>query len=105
MAVGALVVVLLAVGWRTEPERMPGRFVARELPATPVGRQMGWVIAASARLPLSEGEWRAHLATEFLALPGASPAELNKGLQTTTHAEAVRLLGLTVVHRTRWRRS
>ena len=76
---------------------MPDRFVATELPAAPVGRQMGWLIAASARLPLSEGEWRAHLAKELLALPDASPAHLNEGLQMRTHAEALRLLGLTVV--------
>ena len=58
---------------------------------------MRWLIAASARLPLSEQEWRAHLAKELLALPDASPAQLNEGLQMRTHAEAVRLLGLTVV--------
>ena len=58
---------------------------------------MSWLIAASARLPLSEGEWRAHLAKELLALPDASPAHLNEGLQMRTHAEALRLLGLTVV--------
>jgi dienelactone hydrolase len=98
VAVGALVVMLVAVGSRTERGRMPERFVASELPASPVGRQMRWLIAASARLPLSEREWRAHLARELLALPGASPAQLNTGLQTTTDGEAVRLLGLSVVH-------
>ena len=97
VAVGALVVTLVVVGSRTEPHRMPERFVATELPATPVGRQMRWLIAASARLPLSEQEWRAHLAKELLALPDASPAHLNDGLQMRTHAEAVHLLGLTVV--------
>ena len=97
VAVGALVVMLVAVGSRTGPRRMPERFVATELPATPVGREMRWLIAASARVPLSEGEWRAHLAKGLLALPGFSPAALNEGLQMRTHAEAVRLLGLTVV--------
>ena len=100
VAVGALVVmlvVLVVVGSRTEPHRRPERFVATELPATPVGRQMRWLIAASTRLPLSEQEWRAHLAKELLALPDASPAQLNKAQQMGTHAEAVRLLGLTVV--------
>jgi ORF 12 gene product N-terminal len=97
VAVGAMVVMLLTVSSRTEPSRMPERFVATELPASPVGRQMSWLIAASARLPLSEAEWRAHLAKELLAPPGASPAQLNKGLQKTTDGEAVRLLGLSVV--------
>lgn len=80
LAVGALVVVLVAVGSRTEPRRMPSRFVATELPASPVGRQMSWLIAASARLPLSEGEWRGHLGEELRALPAASPAHLNEYL-------------------------
>ena len=95
VAVGAVVVVLLAVGSRTEPGRMPERFVATELPASPVGRQMSWLLGASGRLPLSEREWRAHLTKELLA--GASPAQLNKGLKTTTDAQGVRLLGLSVV--------
>lgn len=98
VAVAAVVMMLVALGSRTGPRRMPERFVATELPATPVGRQMSWLIAASTRLPLSEGEWRAHLAEELLALPGVSPAQLNEGLQMRTHAQAVRLLGLTVVH-------
>jgi predicted dienelactone hydrolase len=97
VAVCVLVVVLVAVGSRTEPRRMPDRFVAMELPASPVGRQMRWLIAASARLPLSEGEWRGHLSAELLALPGASPADLNEYLQMRIDAKAVRLLGLSVV--------
>lgn len=97
LAVGALVVVLVAVVSRTEPRRMPGRFVATELPASPVGRQMNWMIAASARLPLSGGEWRGHLARELWALPGASPAHLNEYLRMGLGAEPVRLLGLSVV--------
>jgi dienelactone hydrolase len=97
VAVGALVVVLVAVGSRTQPRRMPERFVAMELPASPVGRQMRWLIEASARLPLSEGEWRGHLSAELLAQPGVSPAHLNEYLQMRIDAKAVRLLGLSVV--------
>ena len=35
VAVGAVVVILLAVGSRKEPSRMPERFVATKLPASP----------------------------------------------------------------------
>lgn len=97
VAFGAVVVILLAVGSRKEPSRMPERFVATELPASPAGRQMRWLLAAPARLPLSEREWRAHLAEGLLAPTGGSPARLNNGLQTATGGEAVRLLGLSVV--------
>ena len=97
VAVGAVVVILLAVGSRKEPSRMPERFVATKLPASPAGRQMRWLLAAPARLPLSEREWRAHLAGGLLSPTGGSPARLNKGLQTATGGEAVRLLGLSVV--------
>ena len=43
------------------------RFVATELPNSPAGRQLRWLIDASARLPLSEAELRAHFAKEVLA--------------------------------------
>ena len=91
VVVGALVMMLVAMGSRTQPRRMPERFVPTE-PRLTGGRQMSWLIATSARLPLSKGEWRRQLAEEQLA-----PAQPNNGLQMRTDAEAVRLLGLSVV--------
>jgi dienelactone hydrolase len=70
------------------------RFVATELPASPAGRQVRWLIEASARLPLSGAELRAHVTKAALSSPGGSPAEVNGFLRTLG---ALRLVGLTLV--------
>ena len=70
------------------------RFVATELPNSPAGRQLRWLIDASARLPLSEAELRAHFAKEVLAMPGFSPAEANKGLALLSGERGMQLSGL-----------
>ncbi|HEY6749612.1 MAG TPA: serine hydrolase [Mycobacteriales bacterium] len=48
-------------------------------PDTPAGAQLGWLIAATAHLPLSDAEVRAHFNPGFLAM--VSPATLNQSLQ------------------------
>jgi dienelactone hydrolase len=52
------------------------------LPATPAGIQARWLIAATARLPISDAEVRTHFNTAFLAQ--VSPAMLDQGLQGAT---------------------
>jgi beta-lactamase class A len=49
------------------------------LPVTPAGVQLGWLIAAMPRLPLSGAQVRAHFDAAFLAQ--VSPAALNQALQ------------------------
>jgi dienelactone hydrolase len=93
VAVAALTLLLGAAPARAADER----FVATELPDSPVGRQMSWLMEASTRLPLSDAELRAHISEPFLALPGASPAELNQGLGRVIDAGGLRLVGLVVV--------
>ncbi|MCP9486458.1 MAG: Cpe/LpqF family protein [Gaiellaceae bacterium MAG52_C11] len=73
------------------------RFVATEVPDSPAGRQLQWLIDASARLPLSEGELRAHFAKELLAMPGLSPAETNKGFGLLFGSSGIQLRGLVAV--------
>lgn len=48
-------------------------------PDTPAGVQLGWLIAATAHLPLSDAEVRAHFNPGLLAM--VSPATLNQSLQ------------------------
>ncbi|MEY2533438.1 MAG: hypothetical protein QOF29_1348 [bacterium] len=94
------VALFLLVGAAPAPAAAPGtpdRFVATELPDSPVGRQMRWLTEASTRLPLSEAELRAHFTKAFLALPAASPAAINETLGKVVDASGLRLLGLTAV--------
>ena len=51
---------------------------APELPDTPAGRQLGWVLRAVSRAPLPEPELRAHVAAGFLK--DYPPALLNQAL-------------------------
>lgn len=48
-------------------------------PDTPPGAQLGWLIAATAHLPISDAEVRAHFDAGYLAM--VSPAALNQWLQ------------------------
>jgi beta-lactamase class A len=54
-------------------------------PATSAGAQLRWLLAATARLPVSGGQVRAHFDAAFLT--ESSPAVLNQALQAVTHAE------------------
>jgi Beta-lactamase enzyme family len=49
------------------------------LPDTPAGAQLGWLIAATAHLPVSEAQVRAHVDPDYLPL--LSPAVFNQWLQ------------------------
>ncbi|MFN0153130.1 MAG: Cpe/LpqF family protein [Gaiella sp.] len=97
LAVAALVVLLGVVVPAQAASSTDDRFVATELPDSPAGRQLQWFIDASARLPLSEAELRTHFAKEFLAMPGFSPAETNKGLALLFGANGMQLRGLVAV--------
>jgi beta-lactamase class A len=61
------------------------------LPVTPAGVQLGWLIAAMPRLPLSGAQVRAHFDAAFLAQ--ISPAALNQALQAMV---SFRLLSIRV---------
>jgi hypothetical protein len=75
------------------------RFVATQLPDSPVGRQMSWFIGASRRLPIPTAQLRAHFTKRFLASPGSTPAEINGILPTLVDPAGLRLVGLTLVQR------
>jgi beta-lactamase class A len=66
-------------------------------PVTPAGVQLGWLIAAMPRLPLSGAQVRAHFDAAFLAQ--VSPAVLNQALQAMVSIRllAVRLSELSTV--------
>jgi hypothetical protein len=91
------VVVPASAASPTDNRPTDERFVATELPNSPAGRQLRWLIDASARLPLSEAELRAHFAKEFLAMPGGSPAETNQGLALLSGERGMQLRGLVAV--------
>jgi dienelactone hydrolase len=100
LTVAALVLVFGAAPSQAAAPLASDRFVATELPDSQVGRQMGWLIEASARLPLSDAELRAHFTKAFLDSPGASPAEINQILGMLVDANGLRLLGLIIVEPT-----
>jgi hypothetical protein len=77
------------------PAPADDRLVATTAPDTPAGRQLGWILDASARLPLGEAELRAHFSASFFSLTRVSPPELDEGLRTAFGA-GVRLVGLVV---------
>jgi beta-lactamase class A len=60
-------------------------------PGTPAGAQLRWLIAATAHLPMSDAQVRAHFDSAFLAQ--VSPARLNQALQG---ASDVRLVSIEV---------
>lgn len=71
------------------------RFVATDIPDSPVGRQTRWLIDASARVPLGDVHLRGHVSTRFATSgePGARSREL---LGELNAAGGLRLVGLTV---------
>jgi dienelactone hydrolase len=71
-------------------------FVATQLPDTVAGRQVAWLLEASARLPIPEEEIRAHFTRSFLALPGVSPADINRLLGAALDPAGARLVGVSV---------
>jgi dienelactone hydrolase len=95
-AVASLLWATGATPTRAQTPTPPGRFIATELPDSAVGRQLGWLLEASQRLPLSEDELRAHIAPEFFAVPGASPAAINSTLASVVGEGGLHLVGVTV---------
>src|SRR4051794_39536449 len=78
--------------------RAPGPGLgASPRPQSPAGRQLGWLLQASARPPLSDAELRAHFSKWFLSTPGQSPAEINSALATLAVPGGLRLDRLTLV--------
>jgi dienelactone hydrolase len=102
-AVSALVVVFVAVVGNPSLARaaspVDDRFVTSTLPNSPAGRQMQWLIDASARLPVSETELRAHLAKQFLAMPGYAPAQTNKALSLFLGPTGMHLKGVVALRK------
>jgi beta-lactamase class A len=97
VAVGAAV-VLLAGGCGSPAASAPGGPAvaaapakAVVLPVTTAGVQLGWLMAAMPRLPLSSAQVRAHFDAAFLAQ--VSPAVLNQALQAVA---SLRLLSIRV---------
>jgi beta-lactamase class A len=97
VAVGAAV-VLLASGCGSPAASAPGGPAASAAPAkavvlpdTMAGGQLGWLIAAMPRLPLSGAQVRAHFDAAFLAQ--VSPAVLNQALRAVV---SLRLLSVRV---------
>ena len=91
-------VVLLAGACGSPVVSAPGEPAAAAAPAkavvppdTTAGVQLGWLIAAMARLPLSGAQVRAHFDAAFLAQ--VSPAVLNQALQAMV---SLRLLSIRV---------
>jgi beta-lactamase class A len=89
-------VTILAACGSPKPPAPPGSATATAtarpskavtLPDTPAGAQARWLIAATAHLPMSDAEVRAHFDSAFLAQ--VSPAMLNQGLQGATAAKLV----------------
>jgi len=93
---GLLVTVILAACGSPKPPALPGSAAAAAsagsskavtLPDTPAGAQLRWLIAATAHLPMSDAQARAHFDPGFLAQ--VSPAMLNQGLQGATDVKLV----------------
>ena len=91
-----IAVTILAACGSPKPPAPPGSATATAtarpskavtLPGTPAGAQARWLIAATAHLPMSDAEVRAHFDSAFLAQ--VSPAMLNQGLQGATAAKLV----------------
>jgi beta-lactamase class A len=73
------------------PTAPAGVSEAVALPHTPAGAQLRWLIAATAHLPMSDAQVRAHFDAAFLAQ--VSPTALNQALQG---ASGVRLVSIQV---------
>jgi predicted dienelactone hydrolase len=92
-----MALLLVAVPAQAASPTSTERFVATQLPDSPVGRQMGWFIGASRRLPIATAELRSHFTKRFLASPGSTPAEINDLLPAFLDPAGTRLVGLTLV--------
>ena len=79
----------LAAGPATTPTA-PG---SSSLPATPVGEQLGWLITASRRLPLSTAELQAHFDQTLIGAAGGTDA-LNAALSTVAGANGLTLVSV-----------
>src|SRR3954470_5827322 len=97
LAASAFALLLGAVPSQAAPRAVGPVLVAAQLPDSPAGRQLRWLLEASARPPLSDGELRGACSKWFLATPGQSPAELNAALATVAAPGGLRLDGLTLV--------
>jgi Beta-lactamase enzyme family/ORF 12 gene product N-terminal len=74
-----------AAGSATAAPTRPAKAVLP--PGTSAGAQLGWLLAAAAHLPISDGQARAHFDAAFLAQ--VSAAVINQALQDVTGAELV----------------
>jgi dienelactone hydrolase len=79
------------------PVTASAALVAPQLPDSPAGRQLRWLLDASTRPPLSDAEVRAHFSKWFLSAPGQSPADISTALATTAGPDGLQLVGLTLV--------
>src|SRR3954470_1801273 len=98
LAAGAVLACVLAVvpAQASAPPPPDQPFVATQVPDTAAGRQVAWLLEASARLPIPEDEIRAHFSRTFLALPGVSPADINRLLGSALDPAGARLVGVSV---------
>src|SRR4051812_30337382 len=97
LVASAFALLLGAVPSQAAPRAAGPALVAAQLPDSPAGRQLRWLLEASARPPLSDGELRTHFSKWFLSTPGQSPAELDFALATVAAPGGLRLDGLTLV--------
>src|SRR3954466_7324954 len=96
LAASAFALLHGAVPSQAAPRAAGAALVAPHLPDSPAGRQLRWLLEASAQPPLSDAELRAHFSKWFLSAPGQSPAELNAALQAVT-VGGLHLVELTLV--------
>ncbi|MEU8177055.1 serine hydrolase [Microbispora hainanensis] len=75
------------------PLASPTPAPAPEIPDSPVGEQLGWLLGAAAALPIPEDEIRAHFSAAFLGQ--VSPAQLNEVLQSLGGLRLESLTGVT----------
>jgi dienelactone hydrolase len=96
LAAASLVFIVGAAPAPAQDPAPTARFIATELPDSPAGGQLGWLLDASQRLPLSEDELRAHFTPAFLAIPGVSPAQINATLGSVVGEGGLQLVGVVV---------
>ncbi|MEV4019400.1 serine hydrolase [Nonomuraea angiospora] len=90
LAAAALAVTALCAGQIAPVQATTAAVAAPEIPDTPAGRQLRWLLDAAARPPIPESELRQHFTAEFLQ---SVPADrLN---QTLTAFKGMRLQELT----------
>jgi dienelactone hydrolase len=97
VAVSALVLLAAAVPSQAAARSPAPQLGSTQLPDSSAGRQLDWLLAASARLPVSDAELRAHFSEWFLSSPGLSPAAINAALETAAGPGGLQLVALTLV--------